>query len=146
MTSKPTNLPAVIFILIVVFTGCKKDSAPVAQPSQKMKLLTTGQWRLAAITDGSDDQYSHLPACVKDNYQIFKTDGTIEYNEGPTKCNPSQSQTSNGTWRFDKNETEIWLDGGLWTLEELTTDVYKIGTDTYTSTGSRQLHLVTFRR
>jgi hypothetical protein len=112
MANKPTNLLAVIFLLIAVFTGCKKASAPVAQPSQKVKLLTTGQWRLSAITDGPDDQYAHLPACVKDNYQIFKTDGTIEYNEGPTKCNPSQSQTNNGTWRFDKNETEIWLDGG----------------------------------
>ncbi len=114
------DLYILLILITVSLSACNKDGAKAPQLSERFTLLTTGQWRLVANMQGSDDVYSRLPACMKDNYLVFKKDGILEHNEGATMCPGTVTQVSNGDWRFEKNETELWMDGGPWTIVELT--------------------------
>ena len=94
------TLAVLMTALTLLTTSCKKDDdvAP-----DKTKILTSGSWQLSAMTvDPAIDWfgtpvtnvYSQLPACVKDDLAIFKTNGNVNYDEGASKCDPNDPQTS----------------------------------------------------
>ena len=121
--------------VLLLASGCKKDDDE-ATPD-KTKLLTGGSWQLTAMTaDPAIDWfgtpvtnvYAQLPACIKDDLTIFKTNGTVNYDEGPSKCNPNDPQTTTGTWAFNTNETilSITTDGETesWDISTLTGETF----------------------
>ena len=50
-----------------------------------------------------------MKGCEKDDFEVYKTNGMWEYNEGPTKCDPSYSQVFSLPWSFADNETKLLL-------------------------------------
>jgi hypothetical protein len=118
-----------LFALLFI-TSCKKDD-PVTP--DKTALLTGGSWKLSAMTvDPAIDWYGtpvknvfpQLPACLKDDLTIFKANGIVNYDEGASKCDPNDPQTTSGTWAFNPEETilSITADGETtsWDITKLT--------------------------
>lgn len=101
------------------------------------ELLTTGTWKYIACIispaydyygDGNivTDIFSILKPCERDDFETFKTNGIWEYNEGPTKCDPSYPQVFSDPWRFADNETRL-LEGSVeHTILELTETTLKL--------------------
>src|SRR5215467_6320200 len=107
--------------LLLVITGitstlaCKKDHDEATAVKTKTELITTGTWRYIASTvnpaydyygDGTvtTNIYAIMKDCEKDDFETYKTNGTWEYNEGPSKCDPSYPQLFTFPWHFANNE------------------------------------------
>lgn len=134
-----------LFLLLLsttaaTFISCKKDvrnNDNTTTPKTKTELLTTGTWKRTALTsspaydwygDGTfaTDVLSVMKPCEKDNFDTYYTNGVIETNEGPTKCDLSDPQTWTATWKFVDNETKLVFDGtDEYELTELTATTLK---------------------
>lgn len=121
-----------IIITALALASCEKDKE---EPINRENFLTQGSWQISALTvDPAIDWFgtqvtnvfAQMPACIKDNLTIFKNNGTTNYDEGPSKCDPNEPQTTTGTWSFNTNQTILSLttDGETesWELSELTKD------------------------
>ena len=109
---------AVTCILIISFSSssCSKstDASTSATAATKTQLLTSSDWiiigleyRKETATTWTDD-YALWLACQKDNKFVFKTNNSYEFNEGASKCNPSDPQILQaGTWQLTSNETVL---------------------------------------
>jgi hypothetical protein len=125
---KPLQL---IFALSLMFTtalisSCSKDDDPILS---RLELLTQKPWKLKSTTIvgiGSSPPESYSA----DDIYTFNADGTYLFDEGPTKEDPSDSQTTSGTWEFAEDETVIKLSYGGLTLNqeivELTSTTLKV--------------------
>lgn len=106
-------------ISLVIFVSCKKDSDGNREKT-KTELLTAGNWILTvAIISPAYDYYGNgnpvtdifaiMEPCEKDDFETYKTNGTWEYNEGPTKCDQSSPQIFSEPWNFTANETKLFV-------------------------------------
>lgn len=114
---------AVSILSLVV--SCKKDKDP-----SRTEMLTNGKWKLTAQTispaidwdfdgDLDTDLYVIMDACIKDDFAIFRTDGTVEENEGASKCDASDPQSEILAWSLKNNDQTLQLDGEDFTIEEM---------------------------
>ncbi|MEZ4963239.1 MAG: DUF5004 domain-containing protein [Saprospiraceae bacterium] len=116
-------------------TSCKDDDE--ATPN-KTKYLTGGNWQLTAMTSDPaidwfgtpvTNVYAQLPACLKDDLTIFKSNGTVNFDEGASKCEPNDPQTKTGTWTFNTDQTvlSVTQDGETesWDISELKDNTFK---------------------
>jgi len=103
-----------VSVLAIAVSGCKKDD----DPSNTDK-LTGKAWKVKSITvdpaisfGGSSitDLYALLDDCEKDNTSTFNVDKTYLDDEGGSKCDTADAQTTSGTWAFNTNETVLTLD------------------------------------
>ena len=113
-----------------------------AKEKTKTEMLTGGKWQMSAsestyVVDGVEtkvNEYAAMEACDKDDFMLLATDGTATWDEGPTKCDVNNTQTSTGKWAFIENETKIvWEDQGYKdtaSIDQLTEVTLKIN---YTS-------------
>ena len=124
-------------LLMIAGNSCKKEDK--VGPPSKTDILTagTGQWKISVYTlappydldgDGTPDSdaYATFEPCRKDNYFVFKKDGTLETNEGASKLSPNDPQIEKSTWSFSNNETEITIDEILCTIQELTSSKLRV--------------------
>jgi len=98
-------------------TSCDKEKDKVEEPKAKTKteLITAGKWQMSAGTltmnnmgvDTTYDLFADMEACEKDDFMTFGTDGKGAEDEGATKCDPADDQTTSGTWKFYENETKL---------------------------------------
>jgi hypothetical protein len=94
--------------------GCTGSKSFVVAPS-KTYLISQSTWRFSTATVSGIDISSSLPACQRDNILRFMTNGTGTIDEGATKCNAGDPQTSNFTWNFLTSETQIFISSALFT-------------------------------
>jgi hypothetical protein len=129
-------------VLFATTISCNKEKKELT----KTEMLTSGQWHISAFTvspamdfDGDgiaeSDVYAIYSSCDKDNYFIFRKDGKVEVNQGPTKCDLGDPQSELKDWSFANNETEIIIDGDRCTIKELTESRFNITQPISTSTG-----------
>lgn len=111
-----------VFIIAFLLFACSKKDNKVS----KTTLLTTGSWNITSSLNDDDgdgiyetDNLAMSPACFKDNYFTFFTNGQFEINEGPTKCDPMDPQTESVSWQFANNETKLIVDADTYDLVEL---------------------------
>jgi hypothetical protein len=112
-------LTTALAVFALTFSSCKKDSdnpsptnnTPAPAPT-KTQLLTANSWKATSMVSMGFDFFPHMSACEKDNFLTIKADGTYIEDEGATKCDPTDPQTSNGLWKFVNNQSAIVLDGG----------------------------------
>ena len=91
---------------ILVLSSCQKeDNIPV--PKTKTQLLSQSSWRFKNATASGTDISASLPACQKDNIITFAAAGTGTLDEGATKCNAPDPQTTSLTWSFLSGETVL---------------------------------------
>ncbi|PWU03860.1 MAG: hypothetical protein C5B52_02555 [Bacteroidetes bacterium] len=94
----------------ISFPGaCKKDDKP---SKTKTDFLTQSSWKydkvgIDADNNGTIDQDIALQPCETDNIFTFNSNGTGTVDEGPTKCDASDPQTTAITWSFKNNETVL---------------------------------------
>lgn len=91
--------------------SCKKSSDSSSSKS-KTTLVTQSSWKIQSVgadvnKDGTVDQdvTSYLQSCQIDNTYTLKSDGTGTADEGATKCNSTDPQTTAINWSFKSNET-----------------------------------------
>jgi hypothetical protein len=103
---------AVMLVLIVGFAACGKEEDP---PPTKTQLLTSASWKFKSASVSGVDITNQLQACQKDNVYTFNSSGSSAMDEGATKCNAADPQSTSGTWSFASNETIINLASPLFT-------------------------------
>lgn len=131
------NAKAALLLLLAAtmsFTACKKDektktelltSTTCWSPSKSETLdPSTGNW----VEDAIDN-------CSKDDCTTFKSDGTLTFDEGATKCDPTDPQTSSGNWSLSADEKSLILtEAGItfsFTIVELNEDRIVLETNVF---------------
>jgi hypothetical protein len=127
-----------LFICIfIILPSCKKDKDTTSTDKTKTELLTAGTWKYTGSIvspaydyygDGTvaTDIFSIMKGCEKDDFEVYKTNGTWEYNEGPTKCDASYPQIFSLPWNFADNETKLILGGDEHAILTLTATILKL--------------------
>ncbi len=113
---------AAIAACTLLFASCKKDDKPEdlltgtscwKQVKSETRSTATDAW-----VEGTID------ACSKDDCTSYTSDGKTNFDEGATKCDPSDPQTSTGTYTLSEDGKILTLtqDGFSFpvTIEELT--------------------------
>ena len=128
---------SVFFMIVFLVISCKKDDDE-NNAKTKTELLTSGTWKYTAciVSPAYDyygngnpvtDIYAIMELCEKDDFEIFKTNGSWEYDNGPTKCIPSDPQiVYSEPWSFTANETKIIVGTVECTILELTETTLKL--------------------
>ncbi len=138
MINKKSILSVLLFSLLIV-AGCKEEETVVV-PKQpvptKTELLSASPWITTAVTISPalefggiviTDLYALSDACDNDNLAIYKKDGTGTYDEGASKCDDLDPQTSPFNWAFNADETKLIEDGQTsYTINELTATSMKL--------------------
>jgi hypothetical protein len=104
---------ATFAFLATGFFSCDKDKAPAVKT--KAELLSTGTWKFSSATVGGTNVSAFLQTCQKDNILTFVVTLTGTLDEGPSKCNASDPQTTPFTWSFMSNETILHVSTVLFT-------------------------------
>ena len=133
------QLAAVVLVIAGVTSvlSCNKDEDNNGNAKTKTELLTTGTWKYTACNispaydyygDGvlATNLFAILKSCEKDDFETYKANGTWEYNEGPTKCDPSYPQVFSEPWSFTSNETKLLVGTVEHTILELTATTLKL--------------------
>jgi hypothetical protein len=143
-----------LFVLVAanffIFSSCHKTDTPPA-PKTKTQLLTQATWKFKSATAGGSDASGYLLACQKDNIYTFLAAGTGTVDEGLTKCNVADPQTTSLTWNFATNETILHVSAPLFsntgndfTLVSLTETVIVVSTYYTPLVGPSILVTITF--
>lgn len=123
-----------IFLFATAFiffcTSCKKENV---KTQSKTELLTTGSWKITAAVSDNDgngsyetNDFASFPPCFVDNIFTFKTNGQLELDEGPTKCDVLDPQIETVAWQLTNNEANIVVANDTYDLTELNTTTFKI--------------------
>jgi hypothetical protein len=107
----PRLLSIAVFSFLLV--QCKKDTPP-KPPSE----LILGTWQLTADTyspaydyfgNGTKitDAFPFYVDCQKDDVTTFKTNSEGEFNEGASKCDVSDPQSTAFLWTLKDNNTTL---------------------------------------
>lgn len=103
---------AAVVMAVATLTACSKGSSK----KSNTELLTKAAWKLQtggldADKNGTVDLEDSFEACELDNLITFVTGGTGTVDEGPTKCDPADDQSTSFAWQFKNDEKEIEFDG-----------------------------------
>ena len=123
------------FAFLSFFLPVKKIKTP-ALTKQKQNSSPREHGRYRAIVDPAYDYYGDgtvttdiftiMKGCEKDDFEVYKTNGTWEYNEDPTKCDASYPQIVSLPWNFADNETKLILGGDEHAILALTATTLKL--------------------
>ncbi len=108
----------------ISMTACKKDDAK----SNEDKLTSATCWKQSKneVFDPTTNVWQDSPIddCSKDDCVTFKADKTTTFDEGATKCDPSDPQTATGTWSISADGKTMTVNDGtettVGTIIELT--------------------------
>ncbi len=134
-----------ITVVSTLFFACKKKN----DQKSKTELLTQKEWFVSKYEEKTNtgswvDDFPTWDACSKDDKYIFKTNNTLEINEGATKCSPTDPQIIETiAWAFTDNETKITINGSA-LIELLDENTFIIST-TETFNGITYYERITFR-
>ena len=108
--------PIPFLLILLVLISCNKDDE---LGNQKEKMLTGKNWKLTSAqsdppidSDGQSitDIYAVMPSCAKDNTTKFNADGSVLFDEGPSKCDAQDPQTEISEWSFNSDKTSMTVD------------------------------------
>lgn len=113
--NKFSKMVCALAILALTFSACKKDEQITPDPTpepvpEKVATLSSGNWTLETMTINGNDVINYIDDCERDDITTFKTDGTYVTDEGATKCDPKDKQTTDGVWEFTDNYTKMVID------------------------------------
>ena len=100
--------PCVFALLSILLFACKKSSdSNNNTPKSKTDLITASLWRFDNAKVAGVDISGSFDDCLKDNTVTFVSNGTGTIDEGPTKCDAADPQTTSFNWSFENNESSI---------------------------------------
>ena len=104
---------------LLIFGACSKKDDDNPPEKTKTELLTAGFWKVTAMTVDPGinfggtiitDFYAQMLDCQKDDLTKFETNGKITDDEGATKCDPNDPQTTNnGSWVLSADGKSITI-------------------------------------
>jgi len=133
-----------ILIIALNFSACKKKenkssstTKPAVDSTQiklRTQLLTSGNWKIAAMTVtpgiSTGGTLIAVDSCNMDNFTKYYASGLVVYDEGVIKCKPNDPQTTINTWGFNSDATIISITESVrnksWNVVELTNSNLKI--------------------
>jgi hypothetical protein len=138
----------IVFLFLV--SSCTKDEI------SKEDQLSSGKWQITEYTEvcycgninsigwgtTKRDVYATYAACVRDDYFVFYKGGTVEVNEGPSKCDPAKPQFTTEDWYLNSDATRFSFRGKDWDIVQLNKTTFKITTLVLLGTGET----ITFSR
>ncbi len=110
--------------LTLGWTSCSKDDEDGdngVKPKTKTELLTTPTWKMSGLKIDPpmvledttiSDLLVNLPCMQDDNMKYTATEngkGTYREDEGATKCDEEDPQSTNGDWSFNTSETKLTI-------------------------------------
>ena len=101
------------FLLSTMIISCGKDDGSTKK--SRTELLCQASWKFSAATVGGVDVSNNLQPCQKDNIVKFNTIGDGSLDEGASKCNSGDPQTTTMNWSFQSNETQLQVSTILFT-------------------------------
>ncbi len=101
---------AALCLSAVSFNSC--DKTDEAAPTNT-DYITKSPWKFDKAMSGGADVSGFLNACYKDNVMTFQVNGNGSLDEGATKCNAGDPQTTNFTWNFSSNGSTLNVTGGI---------------------------------
>jgi hypothetical protein len=133
--------------LTLLMGSCKKETTNPTPAQTNTDHLTTSAWKHESSGVDTDKDGSinvplatlgvTLPACRLDNLLTFKKDNTAMADEGATKCNDSDPQSTNFNWSFADNEKSLNISGnvfpelnGKFNIKTLTNTTLTLSKDT----------------
>lgn len=116
---KNKQILTLIALAAIAFAGCKNNDDD-STPKSKKELLTAGSWIMTDYIQAGTSTWADKENCEKDDYFTFKTDGKGTFDEGATKCDPSDPQTETVDWSLSSDESKLTIDGLEQTIAELT--------------------------
>lgn len=130
---------AVCFSAMLTVWSCSKKSDPQPTQPTKTDLISASAWAyqdggIDANRDGAVDAGSSfsvllpslVPPCRTDNTITFKKDNTGTVDEGATKCNSTDAQTTTFNWSFADNETNINVSNNVFALFNGKSKIYAL--------------------
>ncbi len=115
---------AILFTLLL--TNCKKEET--TKTKTKTEYLTSAKWYMKTFTVDPGiviggvtvtDFYSQLDACDKDDSDKFNVGGAGISDEGATKCDPTDPQSTAFTWSLSPTETRFNMDQEIFDIINL---------------------------
>lgn len=96
---------------LLTVTSCSKDDdTPDPPPTEKSKLtnkdFVVSDYNVV-INGAVYETYSDLASCVKDDIIRFLDDNSGSVDEGNTKCDPGDPQTTHFTWAFQSSDKKL---------------------------------------
>lgn len=105
-----------LMLLSVAFLSCQKESDSNNGGAQtNTDYITSSAWVYQSSgvdvdKNGTIDQSLEdlgVPSCSLDNTLTFKKDGTATADEGATKCDPADPQSTSFNWNFADGEKSL---------------------------------------
>ncbi|MFZ9942645.1 MAG: hypothetical protein ACO3O0_03465 [Bacteroidia bacterium] len=125
---------------LINLSSCSKDDddnngggGGTPSPTTNTTKLCNKNWKIVGLTVDGTDLLPLIPGCQLDNLFKFITDGSLVYDEGATKCDPNDPQTTSGTWSWASNETKLVIDGDTSDVVTNSGTVLKLSVDDGTS-------------
>lgn len=127
---------------VLFFSSCNKNDSP---PPTNTDYIIRAAWKFDKATSGGFDVSGTINACYKDNIMTFQANGNGVLDEGATKCNSGDPQTTNFTWNFTNNATTLNISATLFagqtgSLTVLTLNETQMVLEATTSSGNVQIY------
>jgi len=103
-------LATVLCFTALFFTNCDKSDNP---PPSNTDYIIKASWKFDKAMSGGADVSGFLNACYKDNTMTFQANGNGSLDEGGSKCNAADPQTTNFTWNFTNNGSTLNVTAGI---------------------------------
>jgi hypothetical protein len=102
-----------VLALLFTFASCEKtDTEDPGDSGSTTGNITDGAWVLTysvgTTPAGTYDDFANMDACDKDDKYMFNKDGTWVVDEGGSKCDPADPQSTSGTYSIENN-TELTI-------------------------------------
>ena len=116
---KKTILLTSIFAITII-TSCKKSESTTASKS-KSEYLVASPWKQTSVTINPGivvggvtitDLFLLMQACQKDDTRKFNTGGSGVMDEGVSKCDPTDPQTTPFTWSLISSDSKLVMNDG----------------------------------
>lgn len=103
-------LSATLFFTGLLFSNCNKNDNP---PPSNTDYIIKAAWKFDKATSNGVDVSAFIQSCYKDNTMTFVANGNGTFDEGASKCNGSDPQSTNFTWNFTDNGNTLNINAAI---------------------------------
>lgn len=127
------RLSRILFLsaAIPLLAACHRNRSQ----SRDLQLLTHTPWKYEKAGFNADDEGSfdalnpQIAGCERDNFVIFRIDGTGILQEGRIKCKPADPDSLPFYWSFQDNDSMIYFQDQYYKVQLLDKDHFEIYAD-----------------
>ena len=103
-------LATILCLTSLIFSNCNKNDNP---PPSNTDYIIKAAWKFDKATSGGTDVSAFIQSCYKDNVMSFLATGNGTFDEGASKCNSADPQSTNFTWNFTDNGNTLNINSAI---------------------------------